>query len=336
GEIKPLSPVRAVVNGFQFEAKKKMSVADLNQPDYHLNSNQTKSAPKGTPKLGKLTVLAAKPQKFKKQDDKISDVTFVERTVQVTYDKDEGVFHGLPKEWEELLNKQFGVSPKHIPGVKLPQYSAKIPKVLVILKEKLVEANGYQQVGIFRLAPDARDNNAIKSSIDSGKFEMNSQQADVNVYANLIKVWFRDLPDPLLSCVAPERVEMASKESDVVKIISDFPEPHKSIFLWLCDMCVECACYESVNKMGPKVYIYIYICIYTYMYMYIYVNFSLRKSCDQFLYTTLQNLAIVIGPNLFNTEKFENPMKAMTYSAKVVEFFEKAIKWRQATTDKSI
>jgi len=114
------------------------------------------------------------------------------------------------------------------------------------------------------------------------------------VYANLIKVWFRDLPDPLLNCVLPERVEMATKEEDVVKVIADFPEPQKSIFLWLCDMCVECAVFETVNKMGPK------------------------------------NLAIVIGPNLFNTNQFENPMKAMTYSAKVVEFFEKAIRWRQA------
>ncbi|ETO29417.1 RhoGAP domain-containing protein, partial [Reticulomyxa filosa] len=252
-KCKPTSAVKAAVNGFDFEIKKKMSMADLHQPDYHLNSHQIKSVPKGTPKLGKLPVLAPKPQKFKEQDDKISDVTFVERTVQVTYDKDEGVFRGLPKEWEELLNKQFGVSPKHIPGVKLSQYSAKIPKVLIILKDKLVEANGYQQMGIFRLAPDVRDNNAIKSSIDSGKFEMDAQHADVNVYANLIKVWFRDLPDPLLNCVAPERVEMASKESDVIKIVSDFPEPHKSIFLWLCDMCVECAVYENVNKMGPKV-----------------------------------------------------------------------------------
>ncbi|ETO24323.1 RhoGAP domain-containing protein, partial [Reticulomyxa filosa] len=250
-----------------------------------------------------LLLLLLEPQKFRQQDHKISDVTDVERKVQVTYDKDEGVFHGLPKEWEELLNKQFGVSPKHIPCVKLPQYAAKIPKVLVILKEKLIDANGYQQVGIFRLAPDARDNNAVKSSIDSGKFEINGQQADVNVYANLIKVWFRDLPDPLLNCVAPERVEMATKEADVVKIISDFPEPHKSIFLWLCDMCVECAVYENINKMGPKVT----------------------------LLSLFFNLAIVIGPNLFNTSKFENPMKAMTYSAKVVEFFEKAIKWRQST-----
>jgi len=294
-EKQPVSPVTAAVNGFQFEKKKKMSVGELNQPDYHLKFNQTKTAPRGTPKLGKLSTLPAKPQKFKKQDDKISDVTSVERTMQVTYDKDEGVFHGLPKEWAEMLNKQFGVAPKYIPGVKLPQYTAKIPKVLVILKEKLVIANGYQQVGIFRLAPDARDNNAVKSSIDSGKFEAGGEKADVNVYANLIKVWFRDLPDPLLNCVAPERVEMASKEEDVVKIVSEFPEPHKSIFLWLCDMCVECAVYENVNKMGPK------------------------------------NLAIVIGPNLFNTNKFENPMKAMTYSAKVVEFFEKAIKWRQAS-----
>ncbi|ETO25477.1 RhoGAP domain-containing protein, partial [Reticulomyxa filosa] len=315
---KPISPVIAAINGFDFEAKKKMSLTDLNEPDYHLSSNQIKTVPKGTPKLGKLKRLPPKQQKFQKQDNKISDVTSVERTTQVIYDEAAGMFYGLPKEWEELLNKQFGVSPKHLPGVKLPQYTAKIPKVLVVLKERLVEANGYQQVGIFRLAPDARDNNAVKSSIDSGKFQLSgNDRADVNVYANLIKVWFRDLPDPLLNCVAPERVEMANKEEDVVKIIADFPEPQKSIFLWLCDMCVECAVHENVNKMGPKVI----IVLFHFFLHFIFFNWKKKQK---------QNLAIVIGPNLFNTTKFENPMKAMTYSAKVVDFFEKAIKWRQS------
>ena len=42
-----------------------------------------------------------------------------------------------------------------------------------------------------------------------------------------------------------------------------------------------------------------------------------------------ENMAIVVAPNLFNTDKFENPMKAMTYSQKVVEFFKNSILWRQ-------
>ena len=134
----------------------------------------------------------------------------------------------------------------------------------------------------------------MKAIIDKGKFDgsvLNSD--DVNVFANLIKVWFRDLPNPILNCVDPTMIELAQTEDEVKKVVNNFPEPQKSIFMWLCDMCVDCAKFESKNKMGAN------------------------------------NLAIVIGPNLFNTDNFENPMKAMTFSGKVVQFFKLAIQNRQ-------
>jgi len=212
----------------------------------------------------------------------------------VYHDKDTGQFIGVPKEWSEVLNQQFGITPKLLPSIQLQEYNAKIPRVLIQLKETLSSHDGFHQVGIFRLAPNAMDNNLMKATINRGKFDQNEQNIDCNVYANLIKVWFRDLPDPLLNCIRPELIENANTQDDVVKIIQQFPEPNQSIFLWLCDLCVDVSVHDQENKMGP------------------------------------QNLAIVIGPNLFNTETFENPMKAMTYSAKVVEFFKKSIIWRQA------
>ena len=180
-------------------------------------------------------------------------------------------------------------------GVQFNEYETKIPKVLVTLRSALEEANGYQQVGIFRLAPNASDSKAVKEKIDKGQLSENEEKVDVNVYANLIKVWFRDLPDPLLNCVNPDLIEHVQNVNDAANVVNGFPEPNKSIFLWLCDMCVDIAKYEKTNKMGA------------------------------------QNMAIVVGPNLFNADTFENPMKAMTYSGKVVEFFKHAILWRQKT-----
>ena len=88
--------------------------------------------------------------------------------MRVTHDKETGLYSGLPKEWLEHLNKQFGVNPKLLPGVQFEQYQSKIPKVLVTLRSALEEANGYQQVGIFRLAPNASDSKAVKEKIDKG------------------------------------------------------------------------------------------------------------------------------------------------------------------------
>ncbi|ETO35527.1 hypothetical protein RFI_01536, partial [Reticulomyxa filosa] len=170
----------------------------------------------------------------------------------VTFDEEKGTFAGMPKDWQNAMSKQFGVSPRQLPGVKLPNYTAKIPKVLVTLKERLVTANGYQQTGVFRLQPDARDSNTVKSALDSGTFKPTDLPLDANIYANLIKVWFRELPEPLLHSITFQQLEMASTEQDVAKIIAQLDDPWKSLFLWLCDICVECATYCNVNKMDHK------------------------------------------------------------------------------------
>jgi hypothetical protein len=268
------------------------TVADEILPTEHTTKGYTKEAPKGVPKLGTLQIHPPKLGKMgTKHDDKISDVMGVERKVMVMYDKDKGTFSGLPSEWQKVLAKQFGVDPKHIPCTKLPEYPARIPTVLITLRDALRDADGFRETGIFRLAPSADENDMVKSAIDDGSFAFSD--TNVNVYANLIKVWFRDLPKPLLGVADPDAVECAETEKQVVDIISKFPEPNKSIFLWLCDLCVEVATYEKENKMSPK------------------------------------NLAIVIGPNLFDASTFDNPMRAMTFSAKIADFFEKSIIWRQ-------
>lgn len=265
-----------------------------NIPQNHLAPSLQKSIPTDDiGPLGHLKILPAKTQKHFSGDKKIKNPTAVEHKTRVTHDKETGLYSGLPAEWMDHLNKQFGVNPKLLPGVELDEYESKIPKVLVRLRHALEEHDAYQQVGIFRLAPNASVNNEVKSLIDRGKLnDEEEEKIDVNVYANLIKVWFRDLPDPLLNCANPDLIEHVSNSKEAESAISDFVEPNKSIFLWLCDMCVDIAQYEKTNKMSA------------------------------------QNMAIVVGPNLFNTDKFENPMKAMTYSGKVVEFFKHSILYR--------
>jgi len=264
-------------------------------PTYHLSKQSQLSVPTvPLGPLGNLKILPPKQQKHFSGDKKIKNPTAVTHQMRVLHDPETGLYTGLPQEWLEHLNKQFGVAPKDLPGVQLEEYEAKIPQVLVTLRHKLEEAEAYQQVGIFRLAPNASDNKAIKEKIDKGIMDVaEEEKVDVNVYANLIKVWFRDLPTPLLNCINPDLIEHVASYQEAGKVVQKMPEPSKSIFLWLCDMCVDVAQYEKTNKMGAG------------------------------------NMAIVVGPNLFNAENIENPMKAMTFSGKVVDFFKHAIVWRQ-------
>eukprot|EP00479_Gromia_sphaerica_P013987 TRINITY_DN8089_c0_g1_i1.p1 TRINITY_DN8089_c0_g1~~TRINITY_DN8089_c0_g1_i1.p1 ORF type:complete len:88 (-),score=17.12 TRINITY_DN8089_c0_g1_i1:241-504(-) len=68
--------------------------------------------------------------------------------------------------------------------------------------------------------------------------------ADVNCIANLIKVWFRELPTQVLSVVTTQQIDEIADDPDqdierIGILIKGFPEPIKSIFFWLLDVCVD-------------------------------------------------------------------------------------------------
>ena len=215
------------------------------------------------PKLGDLVILPPKPKKHAQSDAKIKMPNAVKHMSHVTFNKEKGVYEvsnvkmcknktkhppkktkkqknekGLPDQWLEELNRQFGVKPEQLDGVEIQGYDSKIPRVLIDLRSRLQAQNAFKQVGIFRLAPNAEDSDNIKSLINKGTFN-SINNVDPNVYANLIKVWFRDLPIPLLGPIKPEIIEYAQTQEQVIQAIDSFQEPMKSIYLWLCDLCVE-------------------------------------------------------------------------------------------------
>jgi len=255
--------------------------------------------PKDFKSLGVLKVLPAKPNKHKNHDEGIFDPDQVKHTRHGFFNHKTQKFEGnFPENFRRALEKQFGVPPKQLVSRKVPGYDAKIPAILLDLKGMLKQLDGYKITGIFRLAPSGKNNEAVKDLIDLGE-DWKDQITDVNLCANLLKVWFRELPTPILNQVENGVIEMSQDIASVKKATDLFPEPSRSILLWLWDLCVEVAEYENENKMGA------------------------------------QNLAIVIGPNLFNTQKFSNPMLAMTFSGKVVTFFQRGIEWRQQQKHKS-
>lgn len=238
------------------------------------------------------TSLPILPPKPKKGDVDVRNVIHVQHA---SYEN--GSFQGLPTEWETALNKNFGVAPRQLTQrVKLEHYSHPIPRVLVEMNNYLKGNGGYRQVGIFRKAPDSNECKAVKLELDKGNYDV---RCDVHVMANLIKVWFRDLPIPILDTkgIDPQQIQRATNIQSASEVIQRFPGHERSIVLWLLDVCVEVANFEDDNKM------------------------------------TAQNLAIVIGPNLFNVNSYSDPMAAMGFSQKVVTFFQKCIDWRQQLHD---
>jgi len=279
--------VKSVISELRTQANKSQISKELSDPGA-THSHLVDAGlvdPKKFKSLGVLSILPAKPNKHKSHDENINDPKEVTHTRHGYFDPETQKFVGnFPESFKLALNKQFGVPPKQLPSQVVPGYKEKIPSVLISLKSLLKKLGGYEVVGIFRLAPEGNKNEMIKGKIDRGE-DWEEKISDVNLCANLLKVWFRELPVPIMNEVEQRVIAQSQTKDAVAKATKQFPEPSQSILLWLWDMCVEVAEHEAQNKMGA------------------------------------QNLAIVIGPNLFNTNSFENPMLAMTFSGKVVTFF---------------
>jgi hypothetical protein len=222
-----------------------------------------------------------------KKGKSITDPYGIVHTQHVKYDKNTKTYQGLPPEWQSVLNKQFGVDPKDLDSVDCG-YKSKIPQVLVRMKDYLFEHGGLEMEGVFRIAPDAEEGAYVKQQMNENKFESCD---DVHVISNLIKVWYRDLPDPVLDGVNEAAVKECETAEDAKAIMATIPEPKLSLFLFLLDMCSTVSAQSKINKMSE------------------------------------QNLGIVIGPNLF-TPSAVDPMASLLYSQKVAAFMRRAIQSR--------
>ena len=175
---------------------------------------------------------------------------------------------------------------------KVPDYESEIPCLLLMLKRMLMEKKGIDLEGIFRIAPGREQCDLAMNQIDTGTFE---DCEDAHIIANLIKIFFRNLPESLCSDKAiPEKIVYIVADSnvdDAYKILMGLDDPWKSVTLWLLDLMALVVQNEKVNKMCVK------------------------------------NISIVMAPNLF-TPNLDNPMAAMTKSQKVVEYLQKLLSAR--------
>jgi len=173
----------------------------------------------------------------------------------------------------------FGVDPLTLEMVD--DNGLRVPSVLVSMKNYLVQNNGFVQEGIFRLAGEQTEIYRIKDLMNKkAAYDTN----DVNAIATLIKIWYRDLPLPVLNALPQESIVNCGEMADCVTAYNALPEPQKTLVGWLLDLLAMVAVNSPVNKM------------------------------------TSQNLAIVLAPNLYDINS-TNPMEGLILSQKCAQFF---------------
>jgi len=180
----------------------------------------------------------------------------------------------------------FGVDPV---GLELAEDEGfKVPVILGLMRRSLVEYGGIGQEGIFRLAGEQTEIKRIKETMNKKEF---SSSNDVNTIASLIKIWFRELPTPILNALPAESIFYSSDINDCVTAFNTLPEPQKTLLDWLLQLLILTASNSPVNKM------------------------------------TAQNLAIVVAPNLYDVST-SNPMEGLVMSQKCVQFLHNVLLWK--------
>ena len=189
-----------------------------------------------------------------------------------------------------ILNQHFKLPFRQVPRIVVPGYDERIPAVLVMLQQHFVAKQGYLTPHIFRESPSKAERDQAMIDINCGAFQ--GAKHDVRVLADLIKLWFRELPLPVLHEIpAGEMERLASAENVYLEVLSLLGRPERSIVLWLADLLSYVAEYQPHNHMG------------------------------------VDQLAVVIAPNLVRLET-ENPMVAVAVSKAVVELFRGVLRTR--------
>jgi len=173
----------------------------------------------------------------------------------------------------------FGIDPSSLD--QTDDNGFRVPTILMNMKTNLVNKGGINSEGIFRLAGEQTEIRRLKDNLNNKTSEIPTN--DVNAIASLIKIWFRDLPVPILNTLPQDYIMNFSTANDCVSAYESLPEPQKTLLSWLLDFLVQVARNSDNNKMSS------------------------------------QNLAIVIAPNLYDIST-PNPMEGLILSQKCAQF----------------
>ncbi|KAK6313014.1 breakpoint cluster region protein-like isoform X1 [Coregonus clupeaformis] len=153
--------------------------------------------------------------------------------------------------------KQSGVFGVKI-SVVTKRERSKVPLIVKQCVEE-IERRGMEEVGIYRVSGVATDIQALKAAFDANNNDVSvmMSEMDVNAIAGTLKLYFRELPEPLLTDdLYPNFAggialsDSVAKESCMLNLLLSLPEPNLVTFLFLLDHLKRIADNESANKMS--------------------------------------------------------------------------------------
>ncbi|XP_069019370.1 breakpoint cluster region protein [Embiotoca jacksoni] len=163
---------------------------------------------------------------------------------------------------EFSLKRMPSRKPMGVFGIKISTVTkrerSKVPYIVRQCLEE-IERRGMEEVGIYRVSGVATDIQGLKMAFDTNNKDVSvmMSEMDVNAIAGTLKLYFRELPEPLFTDeLYPNFAggitlsDSVAKESCMLNLLLSLPEPNLVTFLFLLDHLKRVAEKESVNKMS--------------------------------------------------------------------------------------
>ncbi|XP_006000400.1 rho GTPase-activating protein 24 isoform X2 [Latimeria chalumnae] len=163
------------------------------------------------------------------------------------------------------------------------RYGNKMAPMLVEQCVDFIRQRGLTEEGLFRLPGQANLVKELQDAFDCGEKPSFDSNTDVHTVASLLKLYLRELPEPVipyakyeefLSCAKLLSKDEETGMKELIKQVKSIPPVNYNLLQYICRFLDEVQSYSSVNKMS------------------------------------VQNLATVFGPNILRC-KVEDPVTIM-------------------------
>ncbi|KAH9269669.1 hypothetical protein BASA83_008330 [Batrachochytrium salamandrivorans] len=215
---------------------KKSLKQDIKKKEKSFLANEADEADSGNNKVKIKTKLNAF---FKRQQEKGSSLRDGDKKDDAL--SDAIVFGGL-------LEAQVAVEGRSIP-------------IFVETCITAINNRGLNSQGIYRLSGNAATIQRIKAQINQGegRTELNDDTLDLNAISGLLKLYFRELKDPLFPFAFYDRFIACMKMDDynerlieIKTLIQALPKSHYVVIEFLMRHLVQIAAHSEINKMEPS------------------------------------------------------------------------------------
>ncbi|KAF9429459.1 hypothetical protein BGZ76_001270 [Entomortierella beljakovae] len=170
------------------------------------------------------------------------------------------------KEFEMSEKAQSIINPRPIFGCDLGEQlirdEADLPEVVVKCTQA-IERFGMDTKGIYRVSGITSATNRLKAAFDRdcSAVDLTSEEncGDINSVASVLKTWFRELPEPLLTRkLYPEFIKAASIDDPAEQLMSihqvtnQLPDPNYATLKFMMCHLHKVQSNQSVNMMGSS------------------------------------------------------------------------------------